>query len=414
MATIPQDKSLDNTLSLLKDGYDFLLNKRKENGTDVLAIRFMGMNVICLGGEEGAKLFYDPDKFQRSGAVPKRIQKTLVGEDAIHTLDGEKHRRRKQVFLTLASDESIQNLTDCLLREWEAILPVWEQKGEVTLFPEMQQLITRAACTWAGVPLPEEEVEQRAQDFTAMVDAFGAVGPRHWRGKRARSRTEEWIIGVIEQIRDKRLYVAEGSPASVIAAHTEDGQLLEPRLAAVELINMIRPTVAVSYFITFAAVALHEYPECRQRLREGDPQYLEWFAQEVRRFYPIAPFMGALVREDFEWKGYQFEKGTMVMLDIFGTIHDEKIWAHPEQFRPERFSSWDGSPFNFIPHGGGYPDKGHRCPGERITLETLKIAVDHLVNRLRYDVPQQDLSYSLRRMPTYPESGFVMNNVKVI
>src|SRR3546814_9974873 len=64
--------------------------------------------------------------------------------------------------------------------------------------------------------------------------------------------------------------------------------MLSPRVAAVELLNILRPTVAVSVFITFTAHALHQLPACRQNL-QADDGYLECFVQEVRRFYPFFP-----------------------------------------------------------------------------------------------------------------------------
>src|SRR3712207_8802226 len=50
------------------------------------------------------------------------------------------------------------------------------------------------------------------------------------------------------------------------------------------------------------------------------------FVQEVRRYYPFFPFIVALAREDFDWKGYHFEKGTLTVLDLYGTNHDARLW----------------------------------------------------------------------------------------
>src|SRR3546814_15474251 len=91
--------------------------------------------------------------------------------------------------------------------------------------------------------------------------------------------------------------------------------MLSPRVAAVELLNILRPTVAVSVFITFTAHALHQLPACRQNL-QADDGYLECFVQEVRRFYPFFPAVMAHVRRDFEWKGYRFPRGRRVVLDL--------------------------------------------------------------------------------------------------
>ncbi len=79
--------------------------------------------------------------------------------------------------------------------------------------------------------------------------------------------------------------------------------------------------------------------------------YQKMFVQEVRRFYPFFPFVAARVKQDFTWNGYQFTEGTLTLLDLYGTNHDQKLWEHPNMFYPERFAQWQGSPFSFIPQG---------------------------------------------------------------
>ena len=179
-----------------------------------------------------------------------------------------------------------------------------------------------------------------------------------------------------------------------------------------ELLNVLRPTVAVSVYVTFVAHALHQYPECRRKLEAGEEGYSERFVQEVRRFYPFFPSVMARVRRDFEWKGYPFPRGRRVILDLYGTNPDARTWDAPEEFRPERFRGWDGSPFNFIPQGGGDPGVSHRCPGEGIATELMKVALSFLAGRLSYDVPEQDLRINASRLPALPRSRFVIRNVR--
>jgi fatty-acid peroxygenase len=71
---------------------------------------------------------------------------------------------------------------------------------------------------------------------------------------------------------------------------------MDKHVTAVEIINILRPIVAISYYVTFAALALHHNPECIDKLKSIDHNYLEHFVQEVRRFYPFAPFVGARVK----------------------------------------------------------------------------------------------------------------------
>jgi fatty-acid peroxygenase len=163
----------------------------------------------------------------------------------------------------------------------------------------------------------------------------------------------------------------------------------------------------------FAAVALEENPAWRPRLQCGDQQAVEWFTQEVRRLYLFTPLLGARVRQSFEWKGCQFKKGQLTLLDVHGIDHDERQWERPNEFRPERFRTWNGSPFNFIPQGGGDYTHNHRCAGEWLTIEALKTCVQLLAGSMTYLVPEQDLRIDLTRMPTLPASGFVIQQVRV-
>lgn len=63
--------------------------------------------------------------------------------------------------------------------------------------------------------------------------------------------------------------------------------------------------------------------------------------------------------------------------------------------------------------GGGDYYINHRCPGEWITIELMKVSLNFLTKSLQYEVPKQDLEISLSTMPTAPKSGFIISNVKL-
>jgi fatty-acid peroxygenase len=414
MAKIPRDRSLSGTLALLRDGYEFIPKRRKLLQTDIFETSLMLRKFVCLSGEEAARLFYDEDRFERRDAAPSRLKKTLFGTGGVQGLDDEAHRRRKRMFMSLMTPENINRLSGLTAAEWGAAAEKWERAGgEVVLFDEAQEILCRAVCAWANVPLAESEVKNRTNDLAAMIEASGAVGWRHWRGRFARKKSEKWMRDIIKGFRAGKIEAAEASALRVIAEHRDlDGKLLDEQTAAVELINILRPTVAVARFITFGALALYEHPECPEKFRASETGYAELFAQEVRRFYPFFPFVAARVRKEFDWKGYRFPKGRRVILDLYGTNHDERLWDEPKKFQPERFRRRDKNPFDFIPQGGGDYFAGHRCAGEFITIELVKTAMNFLARAVEYAVPKQDLSVSLRRIPAIPKSRFVIENVK--
>src|SRR5699024_206441 len=127
-------------------------------------------------------------------------------------------------------------------------------------------------------------------------------GPTNWYARWRRRGTEQWAAGLVQQVRAGDLDPGPGTALDVFAHHTEDdGQLLTPEVAAVELLNILRPILAVALFVEFAAVALIEHPQWREAFAAGVETDLEPFVQEVRRYYPFFPAVPGRVREPFSW-----------------------------------------------------------------------------------------------------------------
>jgi fatty-acid peroxygenase len=108
---MPHEDGIDHTISLMREGYLYILNRRRSFNCDVFETRLLGIKAICMGGKEAAEIFYDPEKFQREGAAPHRLVETLFGKKGIQTLDGEHHRRRKEMFMALMSPTNIKGVS---------------------------------------------------------------------------------------------------------------------------------------------------------------------------------------------------------------------------------------------------------------------------------------------------------------
>src|SRR3712207_8694839 len=60
----------------------------------------------------------------------------------------------------------------------------------------------------------------------------------------ARGRREAWLARLVEDVRSGAATVPDGSVVDVVARHRDaDGERLDPRTAAVEVLNVVRPTV---------------------------------------------------------------------------------------------------------------------------------------------------------------------------
>jgi fatty-acid peroxygenase len=245
-----------------------------------------------------------------------------------------------------------------------------------------------------------------------MIENAGRFGPKNWYARLLRQSHERLLRKLLRRIARGDIAVAPTAPAKRILEHSDgDGAPLPTAVAAVELINLLRPIMAISRFIVFAAMALEAHPELAAALRAGDETMLEPFVEEVRRYYPFFPVIGGRVREPFRWHGHRFEIGDWVLLDLYGTDHDRKSFSEPERFSIRRGLSWREQSWRFVPQGGGDVHKTHRCPGEMAVVELMKTVLRLLTRSITYEVPPQDLSMDLSRMPTLPKSGFRMTHI---
>jgi len=406
----------DDSIPMLAKGYAWLPDRRRAVGRDTVRTRLMLRSALGVEGPAGARFVYDERNVRRSGALPEPVVSTLFGHGAVHTLDGEAHRVRKAMFVHLLMGEGTRDLVDRVTAAWDDAVVAWAGQPRVVLMDAAAEVLTRGVCDWAAVPVTDEEVPALARDLTTLVDGFATGAPRHWRARRVRQRREAWLAGIVEEVRSGARAVPAGSVLDVVAGHRDsDGELLEPRVAAVEVLNVIRPTVAVCWFVGFAAHALQRWPEHRERLRGGDAAFATAFAHEVRRYYPFAPFIGGRSPREVEWDGETVPAGSMVLLDLWGTDHDPQLFPEPYAFRPQRFLTGGAvreiGAWELVPQGAGDPRTGHRCPGEDITVALLSALVVRLA-RLGYTLPEQDLDISLRRIPARPASGVVLTQVR--
>jgi fatty-acid peroxygenase len=402
----------DESLAFKRDPYRFIAKRCRQIASDVYETRLFLRKTTCLTGRAAAQLFYDGTHFARHGAAPEPLQKTLLGVGGVQNLDGAAHQHRKAMFLALMGSARIRELAESFRQELILELAQWQSRERVVLYDALQPVLTRAVCKWSGVPLAPREIARRSKQLTALFDAAGRF-PAHFKSRLDRTRAEDWTAGLIENVRLGAIMPPAQTALREIALHRDlEGQLLPAHTAAVELLNVLRPTVAVSVYIVFCAHALHQFPQAADGLRTGGQPYMDAFISEVRRFYPFFPAVPARVRQPFRWGGHEFPRGRRVMLDIYGINHDERVWQAPETFDPQHFLQWDADAYAFVPQGGGSHQLQHRCPGEWITVALMRTAIEFFTQTIRYNVPPQDLSVDATRLPALPRSRFVISAVQ--
>ena len=399
----------DRTFELLREGYSWA--QRVRGGASAVPVRLLGRRAALVGGPEGVRRFYD-ERLRRRGALPPPVALVLFGPGTVHGLDDTAHHHRKAWYVDLLTAQSVALLGERAEREWKAAVGRWASRDRVVLFDEAVQVLGAAVLDWAGVPVPPAQLPGRARQLASVVDGFATPGPTYARAAWDRVRLDRWAAGLVRSTRADELQPPPGSALASVAALTgRDGRALPATTAGVALLNVVCPTVAVAWFVTFAGLALHEYPEWRDRIRDGDDAALGAFAHEVRRAAPFVPVLAAKARTAQDVLGVSVPRGGLVVLDVHGTDHDPRQWPDPERFDPGRFLAdgtmpqWD--PDALVPQGGGDVRTGHRCPGEDVVLTMIAVATRVLAG-LAITLPAQDLRMDLRRVPTRPRSGVVL------
>lgn len=404
---------------LLTRGYDFgeRIWRRARSGVRSAPLRLLGHEAALVRGAEGVELFYDESRIARAGAMPGLVREPLFGHGSVHALDGAAHRHRKATFVEVAyADAQVERVVPLLEREWEAEREEWRRGGTRSAYDAAVGAFGRAMMRWAGLPGTAAAQTRWSARLAQIVDGFGvpyspeylvATANRLWSDRHARR--------LIEAVRGGSLQAPEGTALAAWAFHRDEhGELLPARVAGVELQNSIRPMIAAARFVAFAAKELHDHPEWRERIAAetaergalvGGPLATA-FVQEVRRTGLFVPMLPGRTRTAVDIDGVHVPEGGRVVLDILGTDTDERSWAHPERFAPDRFVDVEDyeSIVTFIPQGGGDVATGHRCPGEKIVIAGLSAAVAVLSDP-DLVVQGRGLEVNRRRLPTKPASG---------
>ena len=404
------------TLALLRHGYawsDHIRAARPD--PDAVEVRMLGRPAVVLRGPSGVRTFTDGDLVRRRGAIPGPVADVLFGRGAVHGLDDVEHRRRKALFVEATRAPAVADLVFEVECRWLAASRHWAPGDEVVVEREAVRALGRAVLAWSGVRTTPRDADRVAERLAAIVDGFAVPGAPYLRARWSRRRSDAWAVDVVRRARRRDPAAPSGSALELVAWWCDEhGRLLPPHVAAVELQNLLRPTVAVSRLVAFGARQLVLHAGWRARLRAErtgrgpgaapGPVALA-FAQEVRRWSPFVPVLAGVTRRPLAVNGRELPAGSRLLLDVVGTLHDDRYWPEPRRFDPGRFLGGQEIVRDaLVPQGGGEVATGHRCPGEDITLGVLAESCG-VLSTFDWLVPPQDLAIPVRRLPTRPSSG---------
>ena len=135
-------------------------------------------------------------------------------------------------------------------------------------------------------------------------------------------------------------------------------------------------------------------------------KYLTACVKESLRLYGSVPAIGRVTSQEIEIEGHVIPAETEVFLSIMLLHRDEKYFANPEMFNPDRFYSESGPekhPYAFTPFSAG----PRNCIGQKFAMMEVKIILSSILRKFNAhaEIAMKDVRMSLE-LVLKPKNGF--------
>jgi cytochrome P450 family 110 len=379
----------------------------------------------------------DRKKFVTLGE-DNRILEPLVGKHSIIMLDGDRHRKRRQLIMPSfhgdrmrSYGELIRNLTEQVFNQ----LPTNQRFSARQMTQEISMQVILQAVFGVYEPEKTQELKKR---LAALADLFrspftssflffpflqkdlGTWSP--W-GKflRDQQQIDQLIYAEIAERRAENYADRIDILSLLMSSHDESGNSMTDQELRDELITLL----FAGYETTASAMAwglywIHQQPEVREKLLQEldtlgdspDPMsvfrlpYLTAVCNETLRTRPVAMLtFPRVVQEPVELLGHTLEPGTVVIGCMYLTHQREDLYPEPKQFKPERFLESQFSPYEFVPFGGG----SRRCLGEALAVFEMKLVLATIISQYQLTLADSKPEVPRRRGVTLaPARGVQM------
>ena len=190
--------------------------------------------------------------------------------------------------------------------------------------------------------------------------------------KEAVKAAGEFAGYVRERIHEKRANPADDLVSRMVTLHDADPERLsEPEIVANAILFLDAGHEAVVNVVGNGMVALLSRPDVWEQLK-AHPEYLETAVEEALRFDTPLQFFERVVRDDLEYGGFFWPRGTRLCLYYASGNRDERVFHDPDTFDPTR------DPNPHLSFGLGL----HYCIGAPLARLELKHALRALLEHV--------------------------------
>jgi cytochrome P450 len=401
--------SLDLTRRFLAEPLPILLDAYERYGP-IFTLRIFHAKVVFMIGPAANHFITvsHADHFiWREGHLGDLIP--LLG-DGLLTIDGEFHRRSRQIMLPAFHRERIAASRQTMEAEADAaVTQTFHDGTRLDLYSWTRHLAMRIAMRALFGLDPDGRIA-RTDDAAALFEtALGFWATPPWqqvlrgpgspwaRMQHARRRLDRIVYGEIAR-RRRTGERGEDILSLLLDAQDEDGTTLDDRHVRDEVMTLLfAGHDTTTSTVTFLFHELARHPHERERL-VAEPERLDLVLDETLRLYPAAWIGPRKSAREFTFDGRRVAAGVNVNYSSWASHHLPDVWGDPEAFRPDRFAPGQREQIPkgaYVPFGGG----SRICIGMRFGQQEVRAIATRILRDWRLELPA-DFRLSIRQMPT--------------
>ncbi len=360
----------------------------------------------------------------------------LMG-DGLLTIDGEFHRRSRQIMLPAFHRDHIAASVEVIVAETERALDRLQAGARLDLYAWTRRLAMRVAMRALFGVDPDGE-RARAIDAAGLFERALSFYSSDYLLRIFRMRGSPWarmqaaarqLDGLIySEISHRRATGERGQDvlSLLLDAHDEDGTALSDLQIRDEVMTLLfagHDTTTSTVSFMFYELARNPRAAARllaeqdsqlsggrptvAQLTSGELGELEMVLEETLRKYPPAWIGPRRARESFEFEGHTVPARAFVNYSSWASHHLPDVFEQPEAFRPERFAPEARAALAkgaYVPFGGG----SRTCIGMRFGQLEVRTIASLILSRFTLSL-EEDFELRIRQMPTIsPRDGLPM------
>ena len=423
--------SQGNFIKFLRDPVGYMRALYNNYGDVAALVKGSHGMIFAFGPQFNQQILSNPATFYCTSLMMPGPQNSAQRRlsDGVFSMNNEVALSRRRLLMPAFHKRCISEYRDTMVDLTQTTLDRWSVGKPIDIFEEMRKLTLQIS----GRLLFGLEQDSPIATVANMIDLWmkrsTSVPVRllryDWPGTPYRrmlllaERLEREILAIADQKR-RQSDRANDVLSLLLQAHDESGLVSDSELVGQTNLVLLASYETTTTALTWTLFLLAQHPQIAQNLYDelksilrGDPPTIEQIGKltlldavikESLRILPPVIYNTRTAVKPFALGPHLLNTGATVGFSHYITHHLSELFPDPEKFMPERWSSCDPSPYEYLPFGAG----SRTCIGAAFAVMLTKIVVATILQRFSLTVIADSLIDRKGLITLAPKFGMPM------